>query len=330
MHDLIPLDQLTPGTLTVAEIDAAMGYAAAEKAPATREAYDSDWKDFAAWCAFRGACPLPAHPGVVAAYLSHLPTAAQKRRGRTVIGMKASTIARRCAAIADRHRMAGIEPIPTQAEGVRAVMRGIRRTIGTAREQKTAATAAIVRDMMNRCPDTVIGLRDRALLSFGLASAMRRSELCALQVADLSETPDGLRVLIRRSKTDQEGQGQEIAVPRGLKLCPVASLQAWLQAAEITTGHVFRPVAKGGLVSPEALRPDGLARIIKRLAARAGLDPKGFAGHSLRSGFVTSAVESNAPLMKIAEQTRHKSLQMLQVYSRRVDLFRDHAGVGFL
>jgi site-specific recombinase XerD len=320
LHDLIPLDQLPSGTLTVAEIDAAMGYAAAEKAPATREAYDSDWKDFAAWCALRGAVPLPAHKGIVAAYLSHLADN----------GRKASTIARRCAAIADRHRMAGIEPIPTQSEGVRAVLRGIRRTIGTAREQKTAATAAIVREMMNLCPDTVIGLRDRALLSFGLASAMRRSELCALMVADLSETPDGLRVLIRRSKTDQEGQGQEIAVPRGLKLCPVASLQAWLQAAEITTGHVFRPVAKGGQVSTEALRPSGLARIVKKLAARAGLDPKGFAGHSLRSGFVTSAVESNAPLMKIAEQTRHKSLQMLQVYSRRVDLFRDHAGAGFL
>jgi integrase len=102
-------------------------------------------------------------------------------------------------------------------------MRGIRRTIGVARTQKAAATASVVRQMLDSCPDSLIGLRDRALISFGLASAMRRSKLCALQVEDLTWVDDGVWVLIRRSKTDQEGAGQEIAVPRGLKLCPVAS-----------------------------------------------------------------------------------------------------------
>jgi integrase len=263
--------------------------------------------------------PLPAHAGIVAAYLSHLAT----------IGRKASTIGRKASAIGYFHKLGGHEP-PTNQEGVKAVIRGIRRSIGTAPVQKTAATAALVRRMIDLCPDTMIGRRDRALLAFGLASAMRRGELCALEVADLTETPDGLRVLIRRSKTDQEGQGQEIAVPRGLKLCPVASLQEWLAAAEISAGPVFRAVLRGGRVSDTALTPDCLGRVVQKLAARVGLDPKTFGGHSLRSGFVTSAVEANAPLMKIAEQTRHRSLDMLRVYSRRVDLFRDHAGAAFL
>jgi integrase len=272
------------------------------------------------WCSARGACPLPAHQGLVAAYLSHLADT----------GRKASTIGRKCAAIADRHRLAGIDPLPTSTEGVRAVLRGIRRTIGTARTTKAAATAAIVRQMLDASGDRLIDARDRALLAFGMASAMRRSELAALDVADLTETPDGLHVLIRRSKTDQEGAGQVIAVPRGAKLRPVELLQTWLARAEISAGPVFRHVALGDKVSAAALGTDAIARVVKKHAARMGLDPKAFAGHSLRSGFVTSAVEANAPIMKIAEQTRHRSLDMLRVYSRRADLFRDHAGAGFL
>jgi integrase len=184
--------------------------------------------------------------------------------------------------------------------------------------------------MLDSCDVTkLIDLRDRAMISFGLASAMRRSELCALDVSDLTWVDDGVRVLIRRSKTDQEGAGQEIAVPRGLKLCPVASLQAWLSAAGITEGKVFRAVLQGGRVQ-QSITPECLSRAIKKLAARIGLDPKNFAGHSTRAGFVTSAVEVGAPLMKIAEQTRHRSLAMLQTYSRRLDLFKDHAGAAFL
>jgi integrase len=297
-----------------------MGYAEAEKAASTRAAYESDWRDFSRWCASRDFSPLPALPATIAVYLSNLADQ----------GRKASTIARRVAAIADKHRLAGIDPPPTASPGVRAILKGIRRTIGVAKSQKQAATASIVRQMLDSCPEhTLIGLRDRALISFGLASAMRRSELCALQVEDLTWVDDGVRVLIRRSKTDQEGEGQEIAIPRGLKLCPVAALQAWLAAAQITEGRIFRAVLLGGRVQA-SLTPECLSRVIKKLAARIDLDPKNFGGHSTRSGFVTSAVEANAPLMKIAEQTRHRSLTMLQVYSRRVDLFRDHAGAGFL
>jgi integrase len=158
---------------------------------------------------------------------------------------------------------------------------------------------------------------------------MRRSELTALEVEDLTWVDDEVRVLIRRSKTDQTGEGQEIAVPRGLKLCPVASLQTWLQAASITEGKVFRAVLQGGRVQ-QSITPECLSRVIKKLARRIDLDPKDFAGHSLRAGFTTSCVEVGAPLLKIMETTRHKSVAMLQVYSRRVDLFRDHAASSWL
>jgi integrase len=320
VHDLIPIGALPPGALTVAEIDATMAYAEAEKAASTRRAYASDWHDFAAWCHARAATPLPAHQGIVAAYLSHLADT----------GRKASTIGRKCAAIADRHRLAGVDPLPTASEGVRAVLRGIRRTIGTARTAKAAATASIVRQMLDASGDRLIDARDRTLLAFGMASAMRRSELAALVVGDLTETPDGLHVLIRRSKTDQEGAGQVIAVPRGAKLRPVELLQAWLARAEISAGPVFRHVALGDKVSAAGLGTDAIARVVKKHARRLGLDPAAYAGHSLRSGFVTSCVEANAPIMKIAEQTRHRSLDMLRVYSRRADLFRDHAASSWL
>jgi site-specific recombinase XerD len=167
-------------------------------------------RDFAAWCASRGATALPAHVGIVAAYLSSLADS----------GRKASTIGRRAAAIGYHHKMAGHEP-PTNQEAVKTVLRGIRRTIGTAREGKAPATADVLKQMLALCPDTLIGKRDRALLALGFAGAFRRSELVALEVADLAETPDGLRVTIRRSKTDQEWQGAEVAIPRGYR--PVRS-----------------------------------------------------------------------------------------------------------
>jgi integrase len=321
MHDLIVLDPAVPGVLTRAEIDATMAYAEAEKAPATREAYAADWKDFAIWCFARGATPLPAHPGIVAAYLSALAHS----------GRKSSTIGRRAASIAYQHKMAGIDPLPTSSEGVKATLRGIRRTIGTATQGKAPATHDIIASMLDLCPDTMIGKRDRALIAFGFAGAFRRSELCALQVDDLTEVPDGLRVLIRHSKTDQEGQGQEVAIPRGYKLRPVEAVQTWLAAAEISAGPVFRAVGKGGgPVSDKAMVPESAARVVKKYATRVGLDPAAYAGHSLRSGYLTSSAQSGASIWKMAEHSRHRSLDTLRGYVRRVDLWKDHSGAGFL
>ena len=168
--------------------------------------------------------------------------------------------------------------------------------------------------MLDACPDTLIGKRDRALLAFGFAGAFRRAELVALEVADLVEVADGLRVVIRHSKTDQEGQGAEIAIPRGYRLRPVEAVQAWLAAAEISSGPVFRPVARGGRVGTAALSSHAAALVIKQRIAAVGLDPATYSGHSLRSGFLTSAAEAGASLFKLTEVSRHKSLDTLRGY----------------
>jgi site-specific recombinase XerD len=309
-----------PATVVAAEMEAARDFALNEKAEATRRAYRSDFAAFTTWCRARGLVALPAATDTVAAFLAAQATG----------GAKASSISRRCASIRYAHRLAGHEP-PTNAESVKAVMRGIRRTIGTAKEQKAPATAHRITAMLAGVPtDTLTGLRDRALLLLGFAGAFRRSELVGLQVADLADAEGGIRVLIRHSKTDQEGQGQEIAIPHGHSLRPVAAVRAWLEAAGITDGPIFRPVLKGSRVQPEPLSDRSVADIVKKHAKRAGLDPAEYAGHSLRAGYLTSAAEAGANVFKMMEVSRHKSIDTLRGYVRRSDLFRDHSGAGFL
>lgn len=319
MNALVLLESGALGQPLAPEIDAARRYVAAAQSAATERAYSRGWDDFCAWCAFRRVEPLPAHPASVAMYLSFLADR----------GLAAASIGQRAAAIAHRHRKAGHDA-PTTNPVVQDALRGIRRTVGTAPRRKSAATADRIRVMLDACPDSMIGIRDRALLAFGFAGAFRRSELVALQVSDLAEVADGYRVTIRRSKTDQTGEGAEIVIPRGLKIRPVQHVQTWLQAAGITEGYLFRAVRRGGHVQGAGLRGGDVAAVVKQYAERAGLDPQEFSGHSLRAGFVTSAAESGASILKIQETSRHKSTDVLAGYVRRVDLFRDHAGAAFL
>jgi site-specific recombinase XerD len=305
--------------LSDADVAATLHYAEAASAKNTRIAYDADWRTFAAWCAERGVAPLPCPPGLLCAYLSSLAAA----------GLKSSTIGRRASGVGHVHRQYGLEP-PTNSEAVKQVMRGIRRELGTARQAKTPATHDLIGKMMEACPASLIGIRDRALLALGFAGAFRRSELVALDMADLTEVPDGLRVLIRKSKTDQEGAGQEVAIPRGHHIRPVETLHAWLTAAAIIDGPVFRQVTQTGRVSEVALGDDGYVKALKKRAKAAGLDPAGFSGHSLRAGFLTSASEHGAAVFKLQEVSRHKSLDVLSGYVRSADLFKGHAGAGFL
>ena len=172
--------------------------------------------------------------------------------------------------------------------------------------------------------------RDLAAHRLAQQGAFRRSELVALRVEDLVETPDGLRVTIRRSKTDQEGAGQEVAIPHGARLRPVEAVRAWLAAAGIDTGPVFRRVRKNGRVGAEALTAEAVALVVKRYAEGAGFRPEGFAGHSLRAGFLTSGAETGASVFKLTEVSRHKSLDTLRGYVRRAELFKNHAGSDFL
>jgi integrase len=175
------------------------------------------------------------------------------------------------------------------------------------------------------------GLRDRALLLFGFASALRRSELVALAVEDLEHTERGLLINVKRSKTDQEGRGHQRAVIYGTRaeLCPVKTISRWVEAAHIETGPVFRSVTRHGHVNG-SLSARAVAQVVKTYARLAGLDPAEFSGHSLRAGFVTSAAEKGATADRIMDHTGHKSVAMVRTYTRRADAFANHAGDGLL
>jgi site-specific recombinase XerD len=287
-----------------------------EKAQATRRAYLSDFRIFEAWCRSHGVSALPATPESVAAFLAH----------DVENGSRPSTLGRRVAAIRYAHKLAGHDA-PTDDERVKATMRGIRRSLGTAPRKKAPAERII--SMALAAGDDMKGLRDRALLLIGFAGAFRRSELVALDVEDLEESELGFKVIIRHSKTDQEGMGQTIAIVRGSVACPVMALKAWLEAAGITTGAVFRSVKKGGAVA-ERLSAQSVADIVKTYAERVGLDPALFAGHSMRSGFLTSAAKRGASIFKMMDQSRHRSVETLRGYVRDAEIFKEHAGAGLL
>jgi site-specific recombinase XerD len=301
------------------ELATAIGYAKAEKAEATRRAYGTDFRLFAAWCDAKGATSLPALPETVAAYLA----------AEADAGVKPSTLGRRVAAIRYAHKLASL-PTPTDAEGVKATLRGIRRTFGGAKVRKAPAVAGKMKAMVATAPGGLAGLRDRSLLLLGFAGAFRRSELVGLDVEDIEQTTEGLRVTIRRSKTDQEGQGRTLAIPRGDVACPIKALAAWLETAGISSGPVFRPIGKGGKLRTGRLTAQSVALIVKAYAARAGLDAKAYAGHSLRSGFLTSAAGKGASIFKMMDVSGHRSVETLRGYVRDAELFKDHAGAGLL
>jgi len=300
------------------DLAAAVDLAKAEKVFSTRKAYGTDFRLFKAWCESKGVSSLPASPETAAAFL-----AAEARTA------KPSTLGRRLAAIRYAHKLAHLET-PTDSEAVKATLRGIRRTMGTAKVRKTPAVAAKILSMVALAPDSLTGLRDRALLLLGFGGAFRRSELVALDVADIEETSEGLRVTIRRGKTDQEGEGATIAISRGDRACPVKALRAWLDAAGIETGPVFRSINKAGAVAGGRLTDRSVANIVKAYAKRAGFDASVFSGHSLRSGFLTSAAAKGASIFKMMDVSRHKSVDTLRGYVRDAELFKDHAGAGLL
>jgi site-specific recombinase XerD len=235
MNAIVPLPpgESLPASLAP-DLTRAAELAREEKAASTRRAYRSDFQIFQAWCRDRGVSSLPAATETVAAFLAHDVEA----------GSRPSTLGRRVSAIRYAHKLAG-HSAPTDDERVKATMRGIRRTVGTAPRKKTPATAERIVSMALAAGADMKGLRDRSVLLVGFAGAFRRSELVALNVEDLEESEQGFKVIIRHSKTDQEGAGQTIAIVRGSVACPVAALKAWLAAAGIAAGPIFRSVKKG-------------------------------------------------------------------------------------
>ncbi|MCJ2068309.1 site-specific integrase [Methylobacterium sp. J-030] len=298
----------------------AKAFAVSARSERTAEAYRGAFTAFRAWCAVNGvSTELPASVEATVAYLSHMAST----------GRKPATIRLHVAAIAAAHKAKGFEP-PTNNEVAKATVKGIRRTLGTKPNRKAPVTADAMKRMLRKVPADLMGRRDRALLLIGFAAALRRSELVALQVSDLEWADEGVIVTIPRSKTDQEGAGHTVAIPSGSKLKPVEALEAWLKAAGIAEGPVFRSIAKGGRISPHGLTPQSVAAVVKSRAEAAGLDPAIFSGHSLRAGFVTSALAAGADVLKVMDVTRHRSVDTLKVYDRRSRAFRDHAGAKFL
>jgi integrase len=300
------------------ESERARDYARQAKADNTRRAYRADWADFTAWCAAHEVPALPATPQTVALYLSAM---ASHR--------KVSTLQRRLSAISQAHQAAG-HPTPTKDIAVRAVFSGIRRAHGTAQHGKAPVLTADLRLMVAALPDSLLGVRDRALLLVGFAGALRRSELVGLDVSDVTVSRDGLVVHLRRSKTDQEGQGRTIGIPYGSRpmTCPVRALQDWLACSGVKSGPLFRPLDRHGNMQSTRFSDRGVARVVQRAALAAGLDPADFAGHSLRAGLATSAAAAGISERAIMAQTGHKSLPMVRRYIRDGSLFNDNAAAG--
>lgn len=336
----------------------ARAYIEAARSPATRRAYAADWAQFSDWCAAHALSPLPATPATVILFMTAMKdgdAAADPPRA----AKKLATLSRYLAAINDRHKEAGHLP-PAEQDGghyLRRAFAGIRNTHGARPEQKQAADGERLGRMLAAIiGDDVRAARDRALLAIGMAAALRRSELVALSFTDVHFVPEGLRIFVARSKTDQAGQGAWIAVPEGRRIRPKALLLDWLRIGGVTDGPIFRKLAEvrvaqrdtsGAVirdaegrvvrerledrVQPLALSAQSVALIVKARACAAGLDPALFAGHSLRSGFLTEAArQPGANIFKMREVSRHKSLDILASYVREHDGFRDHAGERFL
>jgi len=317
---------LVPVPGSVAEINAALDaqareYADRSMAPNTRRAYETDWAHFVGWCARHESDPLPATPDAVWRYVTDLANNGTEATGGRPA--KTSTILRRVSSISVMHKAHGHNS-PTGDAAVQFVLEGIaRRGPEFSSAPKTAATTAtVVRLVAGLDPDKPADVRDRAILLFGLAGAMRRSELAALDLANIVDTGEGLEVLIATSKTDQRSDGDIIGLPPGDReaTSPVHAWQAWC-ALLADSGHdvspAFRPVARSGQILPRRLSPQSVALIVKRRATAAGLDADDFAGHSLRSGFATTAARAGVEEREIMRQGRWKSVKIARNYVQR-------------
>mgnify|MGYP000317092331 FL=1 len=289
---------------------------AASHSGRTLHEYAGHLRRFVEWCEGRGLEPMPADPEAVALYLRHLAD-----EGRTV-----STLGVILAAISQAHLAAGL-PSPREHAAFKLAWKGLRRRVGAAGgatpNRKAPVMALDVAAMVATQPDTLAGLRNRALLALGYAGAFRRSELVALEVSDVERVEGrGLRVTVRRSKTDQVGEGATKAIPFGQgEACPVVALAAWVAAAGIVEGPLFRSITRWGQVSSEGLTGRTVAQLVKDAAETIGRDPSRVSGHSLRAGFVTHALASGVSPADVVQTTKHRGLGMITVYDRRRDVW---------
>jgi integrase len=300
--------------------DRVQTYLGSAQARNTIRGYRSSFLQFERWCRTAGAPSLPASAEMIAMYIG-------AQAGR----LKPGTLEHHLAAISKAHKAAGFASPVRDNILVAETLKGIKRTHGVAVTRKAPVLTEDLRSMLRETlPDGLLGARDRALLLIGFSGAFRRSELVALNVSDMKNTPEGLLLTIRRSKTDQEGEGRDVAIPYGQykNTCPVLALQTWLLAAAITEGPLFRQLHRGNVLLSGRLSGHGVGRVVKKYAKATGLTVKDFSGHSLRAGFVTSAARAGEPERRIMRQTGHKSIEMVLRYVRQANAFTDNSALA--
>jgi len=293
-----------PGGLTAGDAERIAAAIDAELSDSTRTTYASAWSQWDTWCRRRGVTALPADPELLAAYLAE----------RAESGICFGTLDGACSAIAHRHQQEGL-PDPTAHVVVRRVRRGLRRIMGTAprRQAHPLTVGELGRLVSSIDPLSSIGARDRAVILLGYASALRPGELSALDLADIKTKPAGVLIAIRRSKTDQDGQGQLVGVARGehRQTDAIRALHAWLAIRPTGPGALFTRVYRSGITTSERIGPRAVSRLVQARANEAGFDDMPVTGHSLRAGHATTAAVNGAPIDRIAAQTRHRDLGTL-------------------
>ena len=324
--------ELPAPALSFAEAEAAAAdYRRAARADNTRRAYRAAVARFTDWCYEHRQTALPAAPETVAAFL-----AAEAGRGLAV-----NTLRLRHAALRYLHLLAGYPP-PTASPLVSATFAGIRRAHRRPLRKKTALVLEPLRAAIRTIPDTLPGLRDRALILVGFAAALRPSELARLDIASLTRHEDGIALFMPWRKNDQEARGTTVWLPAGqTDLCPVTALEAWLEAAEISAGPLFRrlwrlppprvrrgakrkPIADRYRMGPNAIDTDSIALVVKKWTGLAGLDGATFAGHSLRRGAISSGVAQGVHIARLKQFSGHASLKSLEEYVELDELRHNH------
>jgi len=286
----------------------------------TVKAYKSDFRDFELFCAKNGFKSLPTDPRVVSLYLTHMSTK----------NVKMSTLKRRLVSIGVIHKIKG-HYLDTKHPSIIENIMGIKRRKGSIQKGKKPILINNLKQLINALDQynnyEIKKLRDRSIILIGFAGGFRRNEIVSLNYEDLDFVSEGLKINIRKSKTDQFGEGLVKALPyfNNLQYCPVLSLKKWIEVSNIKSGPLFRRFSKGSKLTENRLTDQTVALLIKQYLKIAGIDGKNYSGHSLRSGFATSAAESGAEERSIMAMTGHKSTEMVRRYIKEANLFKNNA-----
>ena len=290
------------------------------KADNTVRAYKSDFRDFGLFCAQNGFKSLPSEPKVVSLYLTHLSTK----------NNKISTLKRRLVSIGVIHKLKGYY-LDTKHPIIIENIMGIKRRKGIKQKGKKPLLINDLKKVINVIDefnnDDLKKFRDRSIILIGFSGGFRRNEIVSLDYDDLDFVNEGLKINLKKSKTDQYGEGSLKALPYfdNTQYCPVLSLKNWLEISDIKSGPLFRRFSKGSKLSKYRLTDQTVALLIKKYLKLAGIDGKNYSGHSLRSGFATSAAESGAEERSIMAMTGHKSTEMVRRYIKEANLFKNNA-----